>query len=364
MEFTVLGPVTAIVGEQQVHFGPTREGTLLAVLLVHANETVSTHRLIDELWPTSPPPGAAETLPKHLHHLRRLLTVDGHGAGSSVIETRRPGYRLCVERSALDAWCFEDSLHEALQRRDSNDHRGAAERLRDALGMWRGPAFQEFSDCRAATDEGVRLQELRFVALEARIECDLATGRAAVLVAELEALVAAHPLRENLSGLLMLALYNSGRQAEALRTYERLRRVLAEELGLQPGPELRAMEHALLTQTVEPIVPAETNSPHGAPVDPAVATKPAIATALVERLPTYTFLFSDLEHSTALWEARPSEMNAAVTEHDGLLREVLAAELAGIVSHALQPIGAARRGTAGRSAEIDVFASDANCRLG
>ena len=197
---------------------------MLALLLLHANDVVPRERLIDELWGGEPPDTARTALQVHVSQLRKLL-------GSDRIETRSPGYALRLEPGELDLERFQELV--ALARR--LEPATAAGSLRQALNLWQGPPLAELEGHPFARRERLRLEELRLAAVEERIEADFRLGRHAQLVPELEQLVAEHPLRERLRGQLMLALYLSGRQAEALEAYRQGQRLLADELGLEPG---------------------------------------------------------------------------------------------------------------------------------
>jgi DNA-binding SARP family transcriptional activator len=222
---------------------------------LHANEVVSTDRLIDALWAQAPPVTAPKSIQVYVSRLRKEL-------GEGRLLTHAPGYVLKVNRSELDLGRFEQLLSEA---RNADPHT-AAQKLRRALALWRGPALADLAYEPFVQTEIARLDELRWVALEQRIEADLASGRHAELVGELEALIAEHPLRERLRCLLMLALYRSARQAEALDTYRHARRDLSEQLGLEPSEELKRLEQAILRQ--DPALDLVENPP-----TPALATQ-------------------------------------------------------------------------------------------
>jgi DNA-binding SARP family transcriptional activator len=203
MKFRLLGPLEVAEQDRLLALGGRKQRSLLAVLLLQANEVVSTERLIDEVWGESPPSTVGKSVQVYVSRLRKQL-------GGDRLITRAPGYLLRVDPSELDVACFERLLAEARRL----DPEPAAERLRKALGLWRGPALADLSYEPFAQSSIARLGELRLVALEQRIEAELAIGRHAELAGELDALVAQHPLRERLRGHLMLALYRSGRQAE------------------------------------------------------------------------------------------------------------------------------------------------------
>jgi len=240
MEFRILGPFEVCSEGRQLSLGGTKQRAVLAVLLLHRNEVVSTDRLIDELWGDRPPATAAKTVQVYISQLRKALR-DRRGSDEveSVLVTKAPGYMLVVEPSELDAAQFERLAENGRSALAAGRPRLAARTLLEALALWRGPPLADFAADSFAQNEIGRLEEARVSALEERIEADLALGRHLELVGELESLVAAHPLRERLRGQLMLALYRSGRQAEALAAYQAARRLLIDELGLEPGQPLK-----------------------------------------------------------------------------------------------------------------------------
>jgi YVTN family beta-propeller protein len=229
MEFRVLGPFEVVDDGRILQLGSGRQLALVAVLLLHANEAVSVDRLVDELWGESPPPTAAKIVRNSVSLLRREL-------GDRLV-TRPPGYLLRVEEGELDS----ERLERAVES-------GDLEQLTAALALWHGSPLPQFAYEPFARDEIARLEELRLAAVEARVDAQLGLGGHAGVIAELEALVRQHPLRERLCGQLMLALYRSGRQAEALETYQRARRSLDEQLGIEPGPALKELERKVLNQ--------------------------------------------------------------------------------------------------------------------
>jgi DNA-binding SARP family transcriptional activator len=238
VEFRILGPLEVLVdGEPLPPLGP-KQRALLAMLLLHVNEVVSSDRLIDELWPDEPE-SAAAALQASVSRLRKAL-----GEGGSKLATVVPGYVLRLEPEELDLRLFERLVEDAR----SAEPTAAAESLREALALWRGPALADFTYDSFAQTTIARLEELRLLAVERRIEADFELGRHAELVPELEALVADHPLREGFRGQLMLALYRSGRQAEALDAFQSARRALVDGLGIDPSPMLQQLEKAILRQ--------------------------------------------------------------------------------------------------------------------
>ena len=241
MEFRILGPLEVVDEGRQLALGAAKQRALLALLLLHANEVVSSERLVEELWDGRPPAKAIKSVQVYVSQLRKAL-------GATRLETRGQGYVLHVEPTDLDSRRFEALVGEARKAVEQGEARRAAETLRIALAVWRGSALADFRYEQFAQAEIARLEELRLTALEDRIEADLALGRDAELVPELEALVGAEPLRERTRAQLMLALYRSGRQADALEQYQAARRVLDDQLGLQPGRALQELERAILEQ--------------------------------------------------------------------------------------------------------------------
>jgi DNA-binding SARP family transcriptional activator len=240
MEFRVLGPLEAIDGDKPLALGGPRARALLARLLLDAGRTVSSSQLIDDLWGEDVPESAAKMVQIYVSQLRKALPADA-------VRTRPPGYALEVEPDAVDLTRFLDLREQGRDALSAGNPERASALLAAALALWRGPALAEFSEPFAQV-EGARLEELRLVCLENRIEADLAAGRGVDLAGELEALVARHPLREALHGQLMLALYRSGRQAEALATYDRFRRTLSDELGIEPSEPLKRLHLDILNQ--------------------------------------------------------------------------------------------------------------------
>src|SRR5215470_10593160 len=243
-EFRILGPVQAVRDGRELELGGPRRRALLALLLVAGGQVIPAERLAEELWGGCPTPGAAGTLRAHVSRLRTLLGPD------AALLARGGGYALAAEPGLLDAARFERLAGAAREALEHGEAAAAASRFREALGLWRGRALADVTDVEPLAREGARLEELRLSALEGRIEADLALGREAEVAGELEVLVAEHPVRERLWCLLVLALYRSGRQADALAAYRRARALLGDELGIEPGEELRRLEQAVLRQEV------------------------------------------------------------------------------------------------------------------
>jgi len=235
--FRILGPLEVVEGDRLLSLGGPRQRALLAILLLRVNEVVSSDRLADQLWGETPPPTAAKAIQVYVSKLRKQL-------GENRLVTRAPGYMLTADPSELDLGRFEQLVSKARRA----DPEGAGALLREALALWRGAPLGDLEYEAFAQAEISRLEELRLAVLEERIDADLAAGRHREALGELEGLAAAHPLRERLAGQLMLALYRSGRQAEALDAYQSTRRLLVDEIGLEPNPALQRLEKAILTQ--------------------------------------------------------------------------------------------------------------------
>jgi len=261
MEFAILGPLEVRDGPAPVRVPGAKERALLADLLVNAGRVVPADRLVEDLWGDDPPGNPANTLQGRVSALRRAL-----GPAGGALVTRPPGYLLEAGPEQVDAGRFERLVAEATAAPAGEGPRPARQ-LEEALGLWRGPALAEFADQPWAQAEAARLEELRLAATEALVELRLAAGGHAGLVGELEGLVAAHPTRERLRGQLMVALYRSGRQADALGAYQQAREVLAEELGIDPSPELQRLHHQILLQdpALEAAVPDRALPRHNLP---------------------------------------------------------------------------------------------------
>ncbi len=259
---------------------------------MEAGRTVSVDRLIDLIWGEEPTPGARSTLQTYISNLRGEL-------GELVVRAGG-GYRLQVERDRVDAFRFEDEVTGAREVVDARPLE-AAQRLREALAIWRGHPFADISGCPFLDQEARRLEGLRVGAIEERLEAELALGNHAEVVGELEVLAAEHPLRERLRGMHMLSLYRSGRQAEALRAYQKTRTILAEELGIDPSPDLQELEGKILRQDRSLVLETEL------------------------RVETLVFLLVDIEDSTVLWDLHPRDMGSAAARYDRIIADAVEA---------------------------------------
>ncbi|HEU5485923.1 MAG TPA: BTAD domain-containing putative transcriptional regulator, partial [Microlunatus sp.] len=278
--FGILGPLEITAGSgPNLMIGGRKQRELLCLLILHRNRAVSASRLVAELWGDEAPKGAEVTLRSHVSHLRRRLA--GVAAGES-LSTSPAGYALRLAPGQLDADRFENGIGLGQEALGLGRWERAAAVIRDALGLWRGRPYADLDVVDAAVAESARLEEVRLAALEVLGSAELAAGRHRDLVAELESLTLAHPFRERFCGQLMVALYRSGRQAEALDAYARTREQLADQLGLDPGPELQDLAQRILQQ--DPLLLGETGPADYRPPDrvpaPSVSGMPdAVLTA-------------------------------------------------------------------------------------
>jgi DNA-binding SARP family transcriptional activator len=286
VEFRILGPLQVLDDGREVPLGSPKERALLAILLLHPGDVISRDRLIDELWGESPPPTAAKALRVHVSQLRKQLAQNGH---TTPIATRTPGYAVHVDPEQVDAGRFERLVAEARDHAAAGDVSTAREVFRNALALWRGPVLEGIEFELSTRNELARLEDARLSAQMDRIDCDLALGSHEELIGELEALAAEHPLHERLRGQLMLALYRSGRQADALRVYREASETLVRELGLQPSPSLQRLERAILNH--DPALEA----PAG--IGGAAATAPDTIPTVRRRRPSRSSPFSSRVHT-------------------------------------------------------------------
>jgi DNA-binding SARP family transcriptional activator/tetratricopeptide (TPR) repeat protein len=307
MEFRILGPLEALGEGRVLTLGGGKQRALLAVLLLHANETLTTDRLIDELWGDRPSATAAKNLQMRVSRLRKAL---GARAAGEAVVTRERGYELELDSDRLDSHRFERLLEEGRRELGAGHPEQAAAALEAALAMWRGAPLADLAYEPFAQREIARLEDLRAGALEQLIEAKLALGTHAEVISQLETLISEHPYRERLRAQLMLALYRCDRQADALQAYQDARRQLVEELGIEPGERLRELERAILAQDSALAAPLGRDADEAAPRDPAPAELP---TGVV------TFLLTDIEDSSGLWEANHEGMAAALELHDELI---------------------------------------------
>jgi predicted ATPase/class 3 adenylate cyclase/DNA-binding winged helix-turn-helix (wHTH) protein len=306
----VLGLLGVVRAGKPVHLGSGQQRRLLAVLVVHANEVVSSDRLVDLLWGDEPPPTAMHTLQGLVSRLRRTL-------GDDRLETHPPGYRLRVASSEVDALHFEELVRVGLK--SSEQPEVALGVFDDALGRWRGSPYAEFASEEFAAAEVARLVELRARAIEERAGALLELGRPEDVIGELEAQIAVEPFRERPRALLMLALARAGRPVESLRAYDEFRRRLTDEVGVVPSPGLQELNDDIVRQHPNVGWAASPTK------DPDTAHLPS---------GTVSFLFTDVEDSTRLWDESPDVMSHAMPRHDELLRDAVESHDGFIVKNA------------------------------
>ena len=333
MEFGILGPLAVWEDGAELELGAAKPRAVLAILLLHAGETMSTERLVDALWDEKPPATAVKALQVYVSQLRKAL-------GDGVVETRPPGYVVRVEDGALDLQRFERLLDEGRQLLAAGAPVEAGEVLRRSLALWRGTPLADFRYEAFAHEEILRLEALRLVALEHRLEADLAVGRHGEAIPELETLIRDYPLRERLRELLMLALYRSGRQADALAVMQEARATLRDELGLDPSQALQRLEKAILLQD-----PSLDAAPAAVPPEAAAhpvrarssepASAPEVEVITRAQRKVVTVLFADVAGSTELGESLDPEalrallatyfeqMKAAADRHGGVVEKFI-----------------------------------------
>jgi DNA-binding SARP family transcriptional activator/class 3 adenylate cyclase len=320
VEFGLLGPIAVWRDGRELALGGAKQRAVLAILLLRPNELVPTEKLIDELWDGRPPATAVKALQVHVSQLRKVL-------GDGVIETRPGGYVLRVEPDALDFQRFEKLVDQGRRLLAGGAAAEGADLLRRSLALWRGPPLADFQYEPFARNEIGRLEELRHVAVEQRLEGELALGRHAEVVGELEALVRDQPLREGPRRLLILALYRSGRQADALAAYRDARETLLDELGLDPGQALQQLEQAILRQDPGLDLPAAPPPAAAVSAPPPREPSPPVDWS-VEGRKTVTVLFCDVVAFSDLAERLDPEylrnvlseffeQAAAILEHHG-----------------------------------------------
>jgi len=322
MQFRILGSVEVALDDRPLNVGGYKQRAALVVLLLSPNRVVLADRMIHELWGEEAPRQAAGSLQAYISNLRRVLEPDrAPREPARLLRSQPGGYLLAVEPGQIDAWRFEQLAGEGRGRLRAGHPGAASEALTKALEEWRGPALAEFRDEPFASAEAARLEELRAVALEDRIAADLARGEHGAVIAELQGLVAQEPLREQLWAHLILALYRSGRQGDALAAYRSCRRTLDEELGIEPGPTLRQLERDVLAQA-----PSLEWAPAAAePAAPAASSASLVFRDGSERL--HVFPLDDGDRRITIgreaaadirlsWDARVSRLHAELTCQD------------------------------------------------
>ena len=305
MQARILGSFQLEEGGRRIPLGGVRQRAVLVSLLLHANEVVPSEQLLMDLWGEDSPPSAANSLQAAISRLRRVLPPGR-------LVTRAPGYALRIFPEELDVSQFEQLVSEGREALTAGAAEQAARTLRQALSLWQGPALADFRYEPFAQAEIVRLEELHLTCLEERIEADLALGLASVLVAELRRLVSEHPVRERLRSQLMLALYRDGRQTEALEVYREFRSVLRDELGLDPSPQLRELETAILRHdSLAPPVSTEAGAP--------LARRPVTIVCVLLRVASDSGMDLDPEAYEVVNEQSVSDLTAVLERYGGKL---------------------------------------------
>jgi DNA-binding SARP family transcriptional activator len=355
VEFRILGPLE-VVDREQLSLGGRKQQAVLAVLLLHRGEVVAADRLIEAIWAGRAPATAGKTLQVYVSNLRKAL-------GDGVLITQGRGYMLAVEPDQVDSDRFEKLAARGREALEHGDLQKARTWLQAALTLWRGPALADFSYENFAQSEIARLDEVRMAALEYRIEADLRLGQHAALVPELEALVHEHPLRERLYEHLMLALYRSGRQVDALERYQRARRKLIDEFGVEPGPRLQELQRAVLTHDTALDLQGRSRSRGQARSDEPGAVPRGRVRALAAVLAFLRAMASRLQVLMSRLPALASRLPALVSRVPGALSRLaerarrvvpVAGEAERPPSHGQQrlPRGAAKWLAAGASAVV------------
>ena len=313
LEFRLLGTFEVAAGERVLEIGSPKQRALLAMLVLQVNRVVPLDTLVEELWGERLPASASASVQSLVFRLRRGLS-DLAPDGGACLRSREPGYVLEADPARIDAHRFERLFAAGQDALARGDPQAAADLLREGLDLWRGAALADLSDRSFAQLEAGRLEEARLAAVEELVEAELALGRLTQALVRLEPHVAEHPLRERAWGQLMVALYRLGRQADALRAYQRIRRILGDELGVEPTPWLRQLEEQILQQRPE----LEGRSPP----EPARATE---GRAVETQRPgdTVVFLFTDIEASTRRWEGDQKAMAEDLARHDELVRAAI-----------------------------------------
>jgi YVTN family beta-propeller protein len=359
MEYRVLGPLEVRDGGRSLPLAGAKQRALLALLLVNANHVLSRDRLIDELWGDEPPETAVQSLQVYISRLRKLLPAD-------TLLRRPPGYLLEVGEDELDLHRFERLLGEGHKALAADDAERASNILHEALALWRGPVLAEFVFEPFARSEVGRLEDLRLAAVEHRIEADLSLGRHTDLIGELEALIAENPYRERLRRQVMLALYRSGRQAEALEAYQAARRALVDELGIEPSGALQQLEKAILNQDAA----LETRTATAAPSRRApVLVERKLVTVLFADLGMTNELEEDPERAEAFLDGVHREAEAEIEAAGGTVEKGIAGALLATFGapharqqdHAVRAVSAA---LATRTRLHDVFDDALSLRMG
>ncbi len=325
MEFLILGPLEVRADGRPLTLSGAKQRALLAILLLHANAVVSIDRLIDDLWGDDPPGTGSAALQMRISALRKALQQRGQRQSpSGLLVTRAPGYLLRISEDELDATRFERLYATGREATRAGDPGTALTVLREALALWRGDPLADFAFEPFAQAEIARLSELRASAIEERIEADIQLGHHADVIADLEAHVAGHPFRERPRGQVMLALYRSGRQAEALAAFHEARRTLVDELGLEPGMALQLLERQILQQDSSLEAPPVARSV--APIDivrPVRETRKTVTVVMTDALEQAGTAGIDPERLRDIGERYAAVATRAYERHGGVVERSL-----------------------------------------
>jgi DNA-binding SARP family transcriptional activator len=339
VDFLLLGPLEARQAGRPLRLGSIKHRVLLAKLLLHANQVVSTDELIDTVWGEQPPPTVRQSLQNHVASLRRA--IEGAGAPANpprTLRTRDPGYLLEIDTDQLDLQRFRRLVDEGRGALAGGEATTAVRLLHEALSLWRGPVLADVVAAGAAWPELVGIDEERVAAMEARLEADLARGRHLEMIGELEGLVRHHPLREHLHGQLMLALYRCGRQADALGAYRAARRILVDELGIEPSLRLQRLEQAILAQdpALELLSPAGDEPAVTAGAEaPAAAGPPRTSEPGGAERKLVTVLFAEVDEPPAEpGERDPEDVSSMLERHLERMHTEISS-FGGVVEHAI-----------------------------
>ncbi|MGH9002205.1 MAG: AfsR/SARP family transcriptional regulator, partial [Acidimicrobiia bacterium] len=311
VDFRILGTFEVAVGQGVLEIGSPKQRALLAMLVLHLNRVVPLDVLVEELWGERPLASASASIQTLVSRLRRSLSDISPDEAGLCLRGREPGYVLEADPVQVDANRFEDLAARGRAALGRGEAEAAASALQQALDLWRGPALADLADRRFARLEASRLEESRLGVIDELSEAELALGRPAQAVVRLESHLADHPLRERAWGQLMVALYRLGRQADALRAYQKLRRTLRDELGLEPTPALRQLEEQILRQSPDL---------EGPPSAGVVGTPRGEGHTAGRPEDTVVFLFTDIEASSRRWEGDQDAMAGDLARHDELVR--------------------------------------------
>src|SRR6266508_3463114 len=338
----MLGPLEARRAGRPLRLGSIKHRMLLAKLLLHANQVISTDELIDTVWGEQPPPTVRQSLQNHVAALRRVIEQAGTPAGQPrTLLTRDPGYLLQVDPDQIDLHRFRRMVDQGRAALEGGERRTATKLLHEAVALWRGPALADVVAAGVSWPELAGIDELEIGAVEARIEADLVAGRHAELIGELESLIRLHPLREHLHGQMMLALYRSGRQADALGAYRHARRTLVDELGIEPSVRLQRLEQAILAQdpALELLEPARSGDDEAGAAppgeEPATADSRRGADSGTAERKLVSVLFAEVDEPTGEADERDPEDVSTMLDRNLERMRAEVSGFGGCVEHAI-----------------------------